>query len=303
MDIVILAGGIGSRYGGEKQIDALGPNGAWLMDYSLYDAHQAGFTRAIIIARAERVETITEHAQARWGSVLDIVTIPQPLLGREKPWGTGHATLLAQTAATNPFMLINADDFYGKAAYTLLYQFLQQATPSQWAMVGYPLASTLSAHGPVSRGVCATTPDLQLTHITEQSGLTADSPLLNENETENETESQNQGQNQNPLVSMNAWGCSPLLFDVLTAGWEQFYPLHRHDATAEYFLPSAIADAIHQAQAKVQVLTPTANTLANPTNQWMGMTYAADKAAVQQALQALHELDAYPPQLQAGSQQ
>ena len=281
MELIILAGGLGSRYGGEKQVDGFGPDGAWLMDYGLYDAWQAGFKRIIIIGQSTRLAQIETHVTKRWGKVLTFAFAEQPTLGRKKPWGTGHALLQAQPCVQGNFSVINADDFYGNPAYKQLYTFLKQTTEQQWAMVGYPLADTLSSAGTVSRGICHLTNQGTLERIEEQAGLDAQSAWLQQNSSKNPP----QNSPKNILVSMNAWACTPLLFQTLKEGWAKFYQSHHNDPSKEYFLPTAIMHAMNQ-NVQVQVL-PT-------TSPWLGVTYAADKPLVCQKLQQLHDQKHYP---------
>ena len=271
--IVILAGGIGSRYGGEKQSDSFHDDGAWLMDYSLYDAWQAGVSDCVIVCHPLREETLKTHLLSRWEAGIRFHFAPQDPLERKKPWGTAHATLSACAKLPDmPFITINADDFYGKNAYNTLFSFLTHPSRKarQWGMVSYTLQDTLSDAGHVSRGVCHTDKDGFLTHIEETPHIAKDSPpsLLHQ-----------QG-------SMNAWGFDTHICALLQKEWTHFYATHRKDKQKEWFLPYVVLHAVQTQQASVKVFPVGKN--------WCGVTYAEDKKTTQDKLQTLHQQGHYP---------
>jgi NDP-sugar pyrophosphorylase family protein len=274
--LVILAAGIGSRYGGLKQIDPVGPGGEIVMDYSVFDAVRAGFGRIVFVLRRELETPFRETILCRFEKRIDVrIAFQDPPAGRERPYGTGHALLCAADEVDGPCGVINADDFYGPNSYRLLNEFLRIARrDSEYAMVAFILRRTLSEHGAVSRGVCARDDAGNLKEIREitgirdpaEKGLTGDEP-----------------------VSMNTWGFTPSIFDHLRAHFEAFKRTRGHEEKSELFLPAVVDALVKEGRASVKVLsTPDA---------WFGVTYPADKAHVVKSIRDLVRQGAYPERL------
>ena len=285
LSLLVLAAGVGSRYGGDKQADSMGPDGAWLMEYALFDALQAGFSRAVLVIREELRPRVETYLLPRWRSRLSINFIlqSQPQATRKKPWGTAHATLCAAAALHDPFVLINADDFYGREAFVASAAFLRQCDPSasRWAMVGYKLGETLSEVGSVSRGVCQVSKSTVLRKIVEETDIRR-SDLLTHSRFSLDS-----------LVSMNCWAFTPTLFPLLQQSWSNFYATHKHDPKAECYLPSVINEALQAGSATVEVLPEG--------RQWIGVTYPIERDFVRKRLQQLQQLGTYPSEIRASS--
>jgi hypothetical protein len=295
--LVVLAAGMGSRYGGMKQLEAAGPGGATLMEYSLYDARRAGFGDVVFVIRDDMAEPFAELAATRFGKRLSWRTVIQRLAdvpagvtvptGRVKPWGTAHAVLAAAGEVRGPFAVLNADDFYGAGAFAALSLFFRdhpQDRPPSWAVVGYRLRDTLSEAGVVNRGVCRIGPDGWLESVEEVTGL------------EPSADGQQMGRGASgprrldgdALVSMNLWGFTPAVVDLLIDGFVGFF--RSTDALAgEYLLPTVIHQAVRQGAARVRVL--------DPGSQWFGMTHPADRPRVEAALRQLVVAGLYPERL------
>ena len=287
MTLLILAAGIGSRYGGNKQIESLGKNKAWLIDYALFDALEVGFSRAVLVIREEIREALEAHLLPRWSKSLRIEFVLQSNPNqRHKPWGTAQATLSAAEQIQSPFALINADDFYGRDAFESLYGFLGacDARQSHWAMVPYPLQETLSAAGSVSRGLC------QLNSTGFLEGITEETHIVS---TPQGPRSKKGLLPKQSPVSMNCWAFTPTLFKALKESWSHFYATKQENLTAECFLPTVVGKCIEDQQAKVQVL--------RAAKQWIGVTYPEEKATVTEALAQLHQNGSYPDHLEASS--
>ena len=283
--LLVLAGGVGSRYGGDKQADSFGPDGAWLMEYALFDALQAGFSRAVIVAREDLRSCLEDHLLPRWEEKLPIsfVTQPQPRSTRKKPWGTAHATLSAASTLRTPFALINADDFYGREAFVALSSFLRNCKPSasRWAMVAYRLRDTLSEVGSVSRGVCQVKKNCTLRKITEETNI-----LYTEGTTPSRF-------SLDSLVSMNCWAFTTTIFSELKRSWQRFYDTHKHDLKAEHYLPTVINEALQLGKATVEVLPEG--------QQWMGVTYPKERPLLREKLHQLQNKGIYPSEIRASS--
>lgn len=283
MTLLVLAAGMGSRYGGIKQMDPMGPCGEFVLDYSVYDALRAGFTRAVFVIRRELEADFRERVLRRFGDRLqtDLVFQQDADLpagwsapaGRAKPWGTGHAVWVARHAVTTPFLAINADDFYGRDAFAEMAAFFKRGATDDtaFAMAGYRLENTLSEHGAVSRGICAVDAAGMLGSVTEFTGIarTADGGL------------QAEGDPPTPLtggetVSMNFWGLKPSVFALLEAEFQCFLENSAADARAEFYLPNAISAAVGAGSASVRVL-PAAE-------RWFGVTYPRDKETTVRAI-------------------
>jgi hypothetical protein len=291
--LVVLAAGMGSRYGGLKQIEGLGPGGATLLEYSVYDALQAGFTEIVFIIRKAIEEDFKKHVLTRFKGRIPFQLVYQELQDvpnnflvdneRVKPWGTAHALWCARDAISHPFAVINADDFYGREAFMALIEKLNTLNASTpMCMVGYNLAHTLTESGTVSRGVCSVN-DGFLTHIEEHTGIARQG---------NKIVAKNGGGEatvlpENTIVSMNCWGFAPIFmesvqevvtdfFDGLAAGKE---------VGSECYLPTIVRSSL-AAGAQCRVISSDA--------QWCGVTYPADKVLVQERLLALTEAGIYP---------
>ena len=295
--LVVLAAGMGSRYGGLKQIDALGKNGEAILDYSIYDAYRAGFRTAVILIK----EAIREDFMATVGKRLEkspmeiryayqeLEKLPQGYSvpqGRVKPFGTGHAILCAGEAVGDaPFVVINADDFYGPTAYEKMYRFLSQATdPHGYCMVGYELGKTVTENGSVARGVCRVDEKGYLLGITERTRIEKYAGGIHFTE---------DGENWQPLpedttVSMNFMGFMPGFLDEARARFPAALDaiLQDNPMKGEYFLPSIVQQLLTEGKATMQVLTSP--------DKWYGVTYAADKPIVMSALKKMTEEGRYP---------
>ncbi|MGH7533222.1 MAG: nucleotidyltransferase family protein [Gemmatimonadales bacterium] len=289
--VVVLAAGMGSRYGGLKQLDPVGPNGATLMDYSVYDARRAGFGKVVFVIRPDMEEAFRPFVSERYGSAIEVATahqrredIPAGVVappGRTKPWGTGQAVLAAESQVPGPFAVINADDFYGRAAYEGLAQFFKSSRDDTFALVGYRLSDTLSESGGVNRGVCRVTPEGWLDGIEEMYEIRrgADGAYA--------------GRGSLPLrdqtlVSMNFWGFTSAVFGLLRRGLGEFFA--KADLLkGEYLLPTEIDQAIQGHRARVKVL--------DAGSRWFGMTYPADRPAVSAAIHQLVADGVYPERL------
>lgn len=287
--LLVLAAGMSSRYGGQsKQTDTLGPHGETLLDYSVFDALRAGFGRVVFIIRREGEAVFRERVVRRLEAHLpvdlvyqDIHDLPagfQSPADRAKPWGTGHAVLAARDAIREPFCVINADDFYGREAFSAMAAFLTTPPapgPMPLAMCGYELRRTLSEHGKVARGVCTTSPAGLLVRVEELTDIF---------KTENGAENRPAGQSVQPLtghetVSMNMWGFQPGVFPAFMDGLAAFLEKNLHDPKAEYYIPLAVDRLLQNGTATCAVL-PTAA-------QWFGVTYQEDKPRVQAALREI----------------
>lgn len=291
LTLVVLAAGMGSRYGGLKQIDPVGPGGETVLDYAVFDALRAGFTRVVFVIRRDFEALFREKIGARYAGrvAVDYVfqaldTLPAgfvPPVGREKPWGTGHAVWCARDAITDNFAVINADDFYGADSFAQLATFLrgEPTRGTRFAMVGFRLANTLSEHGTVARGVCTAAADGTLRSIVEQTGIAAAEVGAGKTYSGQET------------VSMNCWGFTPQLFAGLDAQFRAFLAARGTEAKAEFYLPAAVSALIGEGAASVRVL-PTDST-------WFGVTYREDKPRVEAAIRELVAAGLYPEKLWA----
>jgi len=289
--LVILAAGLGSRYGGLKQLDTVGPGGATLMDYSVYDAARAGFGEAIFVIRPEMKDAFDGYAERRFGSRVRWHTALQRLedvppgtsvpRDRSKPWGTTHAVLAAAQLIRGPFAVLNADDFYGAQAFVTLAEFLRSESAVH-ALVGYRLGDTRSAAGTVNRAVCRTSRDGWLETIEEVKDLA----MAEDGSFAGRGASGAVRIAGDAIVSMNLWGFQQSVLDTLRAGLREFF---RGVAAEECLLPTVIQTAIDRRECRVRVL--------EAHSRWFGITHAADRAAVQASLQRLVNEGCYPEQL------
>ena len=290
---------MGSRYGGLKQVDPVGPSGEAILDYSVFDAHRAGFGKVVFIIRKDIEEVFRRQIGAKYEGLLpvdyafqDIHDLPAPYTvpeGRTKPWGTAHAIRAARHAVHEPFAAINADDFYGRDAFARLADFLggidAAARPLRFAMVGYKLDLTLSDHGSVARGICQVTPEGKLAGVTEMTKLVR-TPEGAENRENPAAPVKLTGAER---VSMNLWGFTPNLFDALEERFPAWLARRGAEEKSEWYIPFVVDEMIHEGAASVEVL-PTDSA-------WFGVTYREDKPFVTDAIRALVDAGEYPASL------
>lgn len=298
--LLVMAAGVGSRYGGLKQVEPVGPGGEFVMDYAVYDAWRAGIERAVFVIRRDMEEDFHSLRGARYASKMRVDYAFQELSdlpagfstphGRIKPWGTGHAVLAARGAIDSPFLCINADDFYGHDGIAALAAFLREPPapgPERHAMVAFHLRNTLSEHGRVSRGVARTTPDGFLAGLREHAAIRRDAGGIHERLGDGSAHTFS-GEER---VSMNLWGFRPSLFGELESRFADFLRLHHHDVKAEFQLPKVVDDLIHEGKATVKVI--------DTDSAWFGVTYREDRPTVEARLRALVASGAYPSPLWA----
>ncbi len=297
--LVVMAAGMGSRYGGLKQMDPMGLNGEFIMDFSVYDAIRAGFTKVIFIIKREMEETFKEVVGNRLEGHIEVEYVFQELHnipagfnvpdGRIKPWGTGHAVLSAKDSINGPFAVINADDFYGQTALKEMYNFLVATKTDDkyhFCMVGYNVENTLSESGYVSRGVCETNAQDYLTDITERTHIEKQEDKIVYIEGGIATELQ-----AGTPVSMNLWGFSREMMDELDKRFITFLEktIKENPEKGEYFLPFVVNDLLHEEKATAKVLlTP---------DKWYGVTNKEDKEGVSAAIQEMQNSGTYPQKL------
>ena len=292
--LVILAAGMGSRYGGLKQIDGVGPNEEPIIEYSIYDAIRAGFGKVVFIIRHDIEAAFKEVFAGKFEDKIEVDYVFQEADSfvpagtdtayREKPWGTAHAMLVAAPAVNEPFAVINADDYYGVEAFRTIHKFLtEDCTPEQHAMVGYILRNTLSEHGTVNRGV-ATAEEGYLSGIIERLKIGyrdgGVSFLLDDEAHDLHIDS---------IVSMNFWGFHPAIFDQTEKMFHDFVADTAGQPRAEFLIPEVVDELIKSVQAKVRVLTSE--------DRWYGVTYKEDKPMVVDAFKQLLAKNTYPQQL------
>lgn len=294
--LLILAAGMGSRYGGLKQIDPVGPSGETIMDYSVYDALRAGFDKLVFVIRRDIERPFKESVGSRFEQRIPVDYVFQELNRlppgftapptRQKPWGTGHAVLMAAEAIREPFAVINADDFYGANSFRLLSDHLDSGT-ADFAMVGFVLRYTLSEFGSVARGVCQLRPDGLLESVVEQTKIEKDGTAAKLADASGRL----QKLTGDEIVSMNIWGFTPAIFGALEEQFAHFLRTRAQDDKAEFYIPTVVNALIARQQARLKVLrTPDA---------WMGITYRDDRPAVVAGLQRLIEQGHYPANLWA----
>lgn len=289
LTLVVLAAGMGSRYGGLKQIDPVGPGGETVLDYAVFDALRAGFTRVVFVIRRDFEARFREAIGGRYTGRVTVDYVFQsvdalpagvlPAVKREKPWGTGHAVWCVREAIFGNFAVINADDFYGADSFAQLAKFLtgRKAAQPEFAMVGFRLANTLSEHGTVARGITTAAAGGDLQSIVEETGIAPAEVGPGRKYSGNE------------IVSMNCWGFTPALFPGLDAQFRAFLATRGHEPKAEFYLPAAVSAMIARGEARVSVL-PTDGT-------WFGVTYREDKPRVETAIAGLVQAGRYPGKL------
>ena len=292
--LVVMAAGMGSRYGGLKQIDPVGPNGQIIMNYSIYDAWKAGFRRVVFIIKEDLLDAFRERIGNAAEKLMQVDyvfqnfdTIPEGCsipADRVKPLGTGHAVYCVRGVVNEPFAVINADDFYGAEAFTTMYNYLKDAKDDdkyRYCMVGYRVENTLTENGTVSRGVCEADENGYLSDIIERTAISRDANGVISDPEAGEIA-------EGTLVSMNMWGFTPSFLDELDAGLKTFMQneLPNNPLKGEYYLPFAVDHLIQEDRATAQVLQTAA--------QWYGVTYQEDKPVVVEALRRMHEAGLYP---------
>ncbi|HEY6808369.1 MAG TPA: NTP transferase domain-containing protein [Gemmatimonadales bacterium] len=278
--LVVLAAGVASRYGGPKQLEPMGPGGATVMDYSMYDARQAGFAAVVLVIRREMESLFAERIAAKWTPALPVTFAYQDVpAGRAKPWGTGDAVLAAAPRVAGPFAVANADDFYGRSAFTALGNFLRSAARDEFGVVSYPLRTTLTDSGGVNRALCKRSSGGWLEDIEELFDLRPAPGGARETGTGREFPG-------DAPVSMNLWGFTPLVFDHLRSAFATFRTTRGADPKNEFLLPDVIRAEIRRGGARVRVLAGG--------DEWCGVTYPADRAPVERFLAERVRAGAYP---------
>lgn len=291
--LLILAAGMGSRYGGLKQVEPIGPNGETILEYSIFDAIRAGFGKVVFVIR----KSFAEEFKARFAGKLDgkievkyvyqeLDKLPQGYSlpeGREKPWGTGHAILMAKDVIKEPFAAINADDFYGRESFRVAADFLtRHVAADNYGMVGYQVKNTLSEFGTVSRGICKTNADNNLVEITERHGIARENGqiyFMDEAGTKVAV-------GDNTPVSMNFWGFHPSLFKHLESQFKIFLDEKMKEPKSEFYIPSVVFELIRTGEAQAKVL--------DADSQWFGVTYPEDKPFVVEQIKRLTDQGDYP---------
>lgn len=295
--LVLLAAGMGSRYGGVKQIDGVGPNGEAIIDYSIFDALSVGFTDLCFIVRAEIEEAVREFFAGKFPDTITVSYAIQSLddvpsgvevsAERSKPWGTAHAVWSARNHVTTPFAVVNADDFYGRDAYKTLHAYLAALAPDEtdYAMVGYRLDETLSDHGTVSRGICAKDADGFLERIVEHKKIArADDGIFDTLDDGSTVTLQ-----PDDIASMNMFGFTPAVFPQIETEFADFLRQSGTDPKSEFYIPTLMTRLIDAGRAQMRVLSTTA--------QWFGMTYKEDKPTVEARIREYVESGHYPKTL------
>lgn len=294
LSLLVMAAGMGSRYGGIKQIDGFGPNGETIMDYSLYDALRSGFTKVVFIVREEIQEAVKEIFLPKLKGKAEVHFVNQTLEkfvpakfgkpDRKKPWGTTHAILCGKEAIQEPFAVINADDFYGREAFQSLATFLGNAQPGQHCMVGYQLKNVMSEYGSVSRGYAETDANNLLTKMTELTKIVRENGKIISKEASGDREL-----NPDAPISMNCWGFLPEALDISEKFFHEFLESEFTNPTSEHYIALMVTGMIQQKLGTVQVI-PGGKT-------WFGVTYKEDKEFVANSIKKLVESGEYPNKL------
>ena len=293
--LLILAAGMGSRYGGLKQIDPLGPNGETIIEYSIYDAIQAGFGKVVFVIRESFADDFKERFTGKFDDKIEIAyafqDVNTPVEGidnlphREKPWGTMHAVLVAHEVVNEPFAVINADDFYGADGFHQIANFLKnKCSEDTYTMVGYVLKNTLSEHGQVSRGVCVADAKNNLAKVDERTKIhwEGEKVIYHEGESSHEVD-------PGSVVSMNFWGFHPNIFEVSRQMFVDFVQENKDNPKAEFFIPLVADNLINAGKASFPILTSN--------DRWHGVTYIEDRPVVVDAFKKLVEDGKYPSPL------
>ena len=294
--LFVLAAGMGSRYGGLKQIDGLGPSGETIMDYSVYDALRAGFGKVVFVIRKDFEEAFRKAVISKYADKVpcevcfqSVDSVPEGCTynpERTKPWGTNHAVLMAKDLIKEPFAVINADDFYGRESFQVLADYLKsvEGTTGKYCRVGYRVANTLSENGSVSRGVCATDENGYLTDVVERTKIekVGDKIIYTEDGVDTEI-------SPNSPVSMNMWGFTPEYFDYVEKAFVEFLKTRGQELKSEFYIPTLVNDMIRNGEATCKVL--------DTTSKWFGVTYAEDRPQVVMKINNLVKEGVYPEKL------
>ena len=296
--LVIMAAGMGSRYGGLKQIDPVDEQGHIIMDFSIFDAKRAGFEKVVFIIKKENEADFKEAVGNRMEAIMDVAYVYQDLqnipngfkvpAGRVKPWGTAHAVLSCIDEIDGPFAVINADDFYGRDAFQVIYDYLsthEDDDKYRYTMVGYKLENTVTDNGHVARGICSTNAEGELTGIFERTRIEKRDGGIAYSEDDGQTWTKVPG---DTLVSMNMWGFTRSILDEIKAGFPAFLEegIARNPMKCEYFLPSVVSSLLEEGRATVSVL--------ESADKWYGVTYKEDKPVVMEAIRKMKEDGLYP---------
>ncbi len=295
--LLILAAGMGSRYGGLKQLDGVGPSGETIMDYSVYDAVKAGFKKIVFVIRSFFREDFEKNILSKYGNIAEFQFVEQepdkllngfmPPLNREKPWGTGHAVLTGAEKIDSPFGVINADDYYGINSFKVLFEFLSlcQDSEGDYAMVGFCTNNTLSESGPVSRGICTVDNKCNLTSVEEHHNISMTGNIITGVNSMGESVKIESGS----LSSMNMWGFTPDLYREGNRLFQLFLIENGQNIKAEFYIPFIVNQLIQDGYATCKVLTTP--------DKWFGITYKEDREKVSQKIESLVKKGVYPTPL------
>jgi NDP-sugar pyrophosphorylase family protein len=295
--LFVLAAGLGSRYGGLKQMDGVGPSGETIMEYSVYDAIQAGFGKIVFVIRHSFDGAFREFADSRFAKKIPVEIVYQeitylpdgykPAPEREKPWGTNHAVLMAKDTIKEPFCVINADDFYGRKSFEVMSAFLQnvEGKTNQYSMVGFRIQNTLSESGAVARGVSQTDDSGYLTNVVERTHIEKFADGIKYKDANGEWHTVE----DNTPVSMNIWGFTPDYFQHSETYFKKFLDEHGQELKSEFFIPLVVNFLIQEKISTVKVL--------DTDSQWFGVTYREDKPSVIAKINQLVEKNIYPANL------
>lgn len=296
--LLVLAAGMGGRYGGLKQLDGVGPNGETIMDYSIFDALRAGFGKVVFVIRKDFEKDFRDKVLSKYEGHIPVEVVFQSINklpegytvhpDRTKPWGTNHAVLMSADVIKEPFVVINADDYYGPDAFRVIAEELRRprTRKGDYCMVGFRVSNTMTENGAVSRGVCTKNSDGFLTDIVERGGIAFEPDRTIAFKDEN---GQRQTLNPETPVSMNFWGFTPDYFDFSEREFRKFLDANPNPLTGEYYIPTAVNTMLGTGEATVKVL--------DTSSQWFGVTYANDRPGVVAKLAALHADGTYPERL------
>lgn len=295
--LFVLAAGMGSRYGGLKQLDGVGPHGETIMDYSIFDALRAGFGKVVFVIRKDFEDDFRKKILSKYEGHIPVEVVFQSLdklpegysvdPGRKKPWGTNHAVLMGREAINEPFVVINADDYYGRDAFEVIARELSRPREHKgdYCMVGFRVANTMTENGSVSRGVCSTS-NGYLTDVVERTSIAFDHEHRIAFTDENGVV---QYLDPDTPVSMNMWGFTPDYFEYSDREFRKFLDNLKDPLKGEYYIPTAVDTLVRSGEATVKVL--------DTTSKWVGVTYAEDRQGVVDSLAAMHADGTYPEQM------